>query len=114
VEEARRHPRYAVSVAAEIVVGSGLQRCEVEDLSVGGCRVRPVFPLSAGAEIRVRLVSAVVPFDLSGPALVAWSSATPPYLAGLRFAPELADDAARFLQALLGPVRLANPRPGGG
>ncbi len=114
MDDARSHPRYAVSVAGEILSPSGLQRCEVEDLSVGGCRIRPVFPLPSGVSVRVRIEAAGVPFDVSGAAIVAWSSATPPYRAGLAFAPELQESAARFLQALLGPVRLTNPRRGNG
>jgi hypothetical protein len=112
VHDARRHPRYPVTVAAELVTGEGLQRCELLDLSVGGCRVRPAFPLSAGAGVRVRIASPAAPEGVSGSAVVAWSSGTPPHLAGLRFAPELAEPAARLLRALLGPVPLTNPRRG--
>jgi hypothetical protein len=103
-----------VSLAADIVSGAGLQRCEVEDLSVGGCKVRPLFPLQAGDSLRVRITSARVSFDLSGPAKVAWSSRTPPYLAGLTFDAAVRESAAQFLTALLGPVRLSNPGEGNG
>ncbi len=112
VDDARRHPRYRVSVAAEVVSGEAVQRCELVDLSVGGCRVRPAFPLVAGADVRVRLSSPAAPEGVSGSAVVAWSSGTPPYLAGLRFAPELAEAAARLLRTLLGPIALTNPRRG--
>jgi hypothetical protein len=105
--DARKHPRYAAACSVDVLAHSGMQRCETEDLSAGGCRVVTVFPLSRG-DVRVRLRSPRIPFEVSGAATVVWASREPPYRAGIRFTPALIPEAARFLHALLGPVRLVN------
>jgi hypothetical protein len=112
-DEERAHTRYAISLAGELVSAAGLQRCEVQDLSAGGCRLGLVFPIAAGAPVRIRVTSPLVSFDLAGPARVAWATKAPPYQAGLAFEQDMPEKAGRFLHALLGPVRLANKGGGG-
>ncbi|HTN51739.1 MAG TPA: PilZ domain-containing protein [Anaeromyxobacter sp.] len=104
----RRHPRYPVSLAVDLISEAGLQQCQAEDLSAGGCRVVTVFPIPRGSAVRIRLRSPAVAFEIGAPATVAWSTREPPYRAGLQFAEASVPEAGRFLQALLGPVRLEN------
>ncbi len=108
-QDPRRWPRYAAAFAVEVAGPGGFQACQAEDVSAGGCRIVSVFPLGRGDVVRVRLRSDRVALEPSGAATVAWVSRAPPYRAGLAFSEPLAEQAARFVLALLGPVRLVNP-----
>jgi len=102
----RRHCRFVLPLAVELGSAGRIQSCETEDISAGGCRLAVLFPLQTADLVRVRLRSDRVPFEASGSATVAWATRDPPYRVGLKFSDPLVEQAGRFLQVLLGPVRL--------
>lgn len=95
-------------MTVEIIAGAQLQVCEAQDVSAGGVRVAPVFPLPRGERVRLRLRCQRIQLEVSGFATVAWARRDPPYLAGLQFDEGLREEAGRFIVSALGPVRLVN------
>ena len=104
--EQRRYQRYAMPFAVELSAGGLIQTCEGQDLGAGGCRAVVLFPLQREQVVRVRLRSERTVQEPAGQATVAWSTREPPYRVGLRFSDPLAEQAVRFIHAILGPVRL--------
>jgi hypothetical protein len=102
----RRWVRYEVGFAAQVNASGQVQACPGEDLGAGGCRLIVLFPLQRNQMVRLRLRSDRIPMEISGQARVAWISRDPPYRCGLEFSGELAEQAMKFIHALLGPVRL--------
>jgi hypothetical protein len=102
----RRYVRYEVRFSAQLNASGQLQTCPGEDLGAGGCRVVMVFPLQRGQLVRLRLRADAISLEISGQATVAWVSRDPPYRCGLQFSDDLAEQAVKFIHALLGPVRL--------
>jgi hypothetical protein len=105
--EKRQHTRYAVSVTVDVEGPTGLLRCEAENLAPGGSRIQSPSPLPVGTDVRVRIRSPRVDFEVAGGAMVAWSSGEPPHRIGLAFAPELVEPVSHFLGVLLGPAAVA-------
>jgi hypothetical protein len=102
----RRYVRYQIRFTVELSSGGQLQSCEGEDIGAGGCRAVVLFPLQRGQSVRLRLRTDRTPLEVSGQATVAWTSRDPPYRVGLEFSGPLAEQAPRFIHAMLGPVRL--------
>lgn len=102
----RRYVRYEVRFTAQLNAGGQLQTCPGEDIGAGGCRLVTVFPPQKGQAVRLRLRSDQVGQEISGQATVAWVARDPPYRCGFQFSDELAEQAVKFIHALLGPVRL--------
>lgn len=102
----RKYVRYDLRFAVDLSAGGLLQQCEGEDIGAGGCRLVALFPMQRGQLVRVRLRSERTALEASGQATVAWTSRDPPYRTGLQFSEPLAEQAVRFIHAVLGPVRL--------
>ena len=102
----RRYVRHEVAFTAHLNASGQPQTCPGLDIGAGGCRVVAVFPPQRGQAVRLRLRSDRIPLEISGQATVAWVSRDPPYACGLQFSDELAEQAVRFIHAMLGPVRL--------
>ncbi len=111
--EHRRHPRYAVEVAAEVTVGVRTLAAATQNVSEGGVGLMLEQPLEEGAEIEIALFLTQdgiedpdeAPFEAR--ATVAWTAPTDDgtHMAGIRFgavSTAQREQLARFLRLLDG------------
>lgn len=92
--EHRRHPRYAIEVAAEVTLGSRVLAAATQNVSEGGVGLVLEEPLDEGAEVGLTLFLTQdgiedpdeLPFETR--AMVAWAAPNDvgTHVAGVRFA----------------------------
>ena len=102
--EHRKHPRYAVALAAEVTIGFETVEARAENISAGGVALVMSAAVDQGAQLQLTLIltqdGIEDPFEepFEGQATVAWVRPRPEggHLVGLQFSTTAPDQRARL------------------